>query len=59
LLILVKHCYFGDSCINIKVEQGYEIQRESLLYVKAENSNGAYSIHVGGNVVLVAKGEWY
>jgi trans-2,3-dihydro-3-hydroxyanthranilate isomerase len=56
---LVKHRYFGDSCINIKVEQGYEIQRESLLYVKAENSNRAYSIHVGGNVVKVAKGEWY
>ncbi|MGM0873268.1 MAG: PhzF family phenazine biosynthesis protein [Bacillota bacterium] len=56
---LVKHRYFGDSSIDIKVEQGYEIQRQSLLHVKAEENNGAFSIHVGGNVVKVAKGEWY
>jgi trans-2,3-dihydro-3-hydroxyanthranilate isomerase len=56
---LVKHRYFGDSCIDIKVEQGYEIQRQSLLHVKAEENNGAFSINVGGNVVKVAKGEWY
>lgn len=56
---LLKYRYFDSSSITIKVEQGYEIQRESLIYINAEEKNGEYSIHVGGNVVSVAKGEWF
>jgi trans-2,3-dihydro-3-hydroxyanthranilate isomerase len=54
---LVKHCYFGEDQINIRVEQGYEIARPSLLYLRAENKEGQIDISVGGKVVMVACGE--
>ena len=56
---LVKHEYFGKSKIEIRVEQGYEIGRESLLLLKAEEKSGKYFIAVGGKVILVAKGTLY
>lgn len=54
---LVKYCYFGSNKIDIRVEQGYEIGRPSLLYLKAEDKNGKIDVSVGGKVVMVAKGE--
>lgn len=56
---LLKHDYLKNKKIDIKVEQGYEIQRESLIHIKAEMVDEEYSIYVGGNVVNIAKGEWY
>ena len=37
---LVKHRYFGSNQIDIRVEQGYEIDRPSLLSLKAWDQNG-------------------
>ncbi|MFX0058668.1 MAG: PhzF family phenazine biosynthesis protein [Candidatus Hodarchaeota archaeon] len=54
---LVKHEYFGKKNIDIKVEQGYEIGRKSLLLLRAEEKGGKYYIGVGGNAKIVAKGE--
>lgn len=54
---LVKHRYFGEDRINIRVEQGYEIGRPSLLLLKAEDREGKIDVHVGGKVVMIAKGE--
>jgi trans-2,3-dihydro-3-hydroxyanthranilate isomerase len=54
---LVKHKYFGKDQIDIRTEQGYEIARPSLLYLKAENKDGQINISVGGKVVMVAHGE--
>jgi len=56
---LVKHDYFGKNKIEIRVEQGYEIGRESLLLLKCEEKSGKYFIAVGGKVILVAKGTLY
>ena len=55
---LVKHRYFGTSKIDIRVEQGYEIVRPSLLYLKAEDKNEKIDLAVGGKVAMVAKGQW-
>jgi trans-2,3-dihydro-3-hydroxyanthranilate isomerase len=55
---LVKHRYFGKDRINIRVEQGYEIGRPSLLLLKAEDKEGEIDVHVGGKVIMVAKGEF-
>jgi trans-2,3-dihydro-3-hydroxyanthranilate isomerase len=55
----VKQDYFGKRRIDIRVEQGYEIGRESLLLLKAEEKEGKYFITVGGKVILVAKGVLY
>jgi trans-2,3-dihydro-3-hydroxyanthranilate isomerase len=54
---LVKHRYFGQSHIDIRVEQGYEIGRPSLLFLKAEENDGTIAIEVGGNVIEIAEGK--
>jgi trans-2,3-dihydro-3-hydroxyanthranilate isomerase len=54
---LTKYHYFGSGQIDIRVEQGYEIGRPSLLYLKAEEKDGEIDVTVGGKVVMVAKGE--
>ena len=55
---LVKHRYRDSTTIDARVEQGYEIGRPSLIRLKAERQQGAIDVHVGGNVVMVAKGQW-
>ena len=54
---LVKHRYFGTDRIDVRVEQGYEIGRPSLLYLKAEEQDETIHVRVGGKVVMVAKGN--
>jgi trans-2,3-dihydro-3-hydroxyanthranilate isomerase len=54
---LVKYRYFGDDKIDVRVEQGYEISRPSLLYLRAEDKQEKIDVSVGGKVVMVAKGQ--
>ncbi|GAI65313.1 unnamed protein product, partial [marine sediment metagenome] len=54
---LVKHEYFGKKKIDIRVEQGYEMGRESLLLLRGEEKEGKYFIAVGGKAIIVAKGK--
>jgi trans-2,3-dihydro-3-hydroxyanthranilate isomerase len=54
---LAKHRYFGKDKIDIRVEQGYEISRPSLLYLRAENEHGKIDVSVGGKVVMIAEGQ--
>jgi trans-2,3-dihydro-3-hydroxyanthranilate isomerase len=54
---LAKNRYFGTSKIDVRVEQGYEIGRPSLLYLRAEEKSGRIEVFVGGKVIMVAKGE--
>ncbi|ULM96241.1 PhzF family phenazine biosynthesis protein [Peribacillus frigoritolerans] len=56
---LVKYGYFERSEIDIRVEQGCEIERPSLLFLKASDDNGEIDVHVGGKVVKIAQGEWF
>ncbi|HPC94966.1 MAG TPA: PhzF family phenazine biosynthesis protein [Sedimentisphaerales bacterium] len=44
--------------IDARVEQGYEIDRPSLVRLSAEQRQNAIDVNVGGNVVMVAKGQW-
>ena len=53
---LVKHDYFGKKRIDIRIEQGYEIGRKSLLFLKAEEKARKFYITIGGKVILIAKG---
>ena len=54
---LAKYRYFGSDQINVRVEQGYEIGRPSLIYLKAQDHGGTIHAEVGGKVVLVAQGR--
>ena len=55
---LVRHRYFGKDRIDIRVEQGYEIGRPSLLLLKGESREGKIDVYVGGKVVMIAKGQF-
>lgn len=55
---LVQHRYCGADRIDVQVEQGMEMGRPSRLYLRAAQTGGAIAIDVGGQVVLVAKGQF-
>ncbi|MEG4500797.1 PhzF family phenazine biosynthesis protein [Microcoleus sp. F10-C6] len=55
---LVEHDYYGSAKIDVRVEQGYEIDRPSLLLLQAAQNEGEIAVLVGGKVVMVAKGEF-
>jgi len=55
---LVKHRYLGDDEIDARVEQGYEIGRPSFIRLRAGQQQDTIDVRVGGNVVMVAKGQW-
>jgi len=53
---LSRHQVFGDSQVDIQVEQGMEINRPSRLYLRADKTGPTYDIQVGGKVQWVAQG---
>lgn len=54
---LVEHRYFGTEPVDARVEQGYEIHRPSLLYLRAGREGGEINVSVGGKIQMVARGE--
>jgi len=55
---LVKQRYFGTDEVDIRVEQGYEINRRSLLLLRAKKAPEGIEVDVGGRVQFIAKGEF-
>jgi trans-2,3-dihydro-3-hydroxyanthranilate isomerase len=55
---LVKHRYLGKTEIDIRSEQGYEMGRPSLLYLRADETGGKIHVSVGGKSVIIAKGDF-
>jgi trans-2,3-dihydro-3-hydroxyanthranilate isomerase len=56
---LVRHRYLGSSSIDIRVGQGHEIGRPSLIMLKSGELKGRVRISVGGRVIPIAEGYWY
>jgi len=54
---LVRHRYFGSSKVDIRVEQGCEMGRPSLLFLRSEGTGGHIDVNVGGKVIPIARGE--
>lgn len=49
-----------DGTLKWRVEQGFEMGRPSLLDIEADKKDGVVTgVRVGGNSVLVSKGEFY
>ena len=55
---LVQQRYFGQPSIDVRSEQGYEIDRPSLLFLRAEEKDGKINIWVGGKAITVSRGEF-
>lgn len=59
LAYLLRHRVYGDGAVQVRVEQGYEVGRPSLLELAgAIIEPGTYALQVGGQVQYVASGEW-
>ena len=54
---LVEHRVLGEDAIDVRVEQGHEMGRPSLLHLRARNGGGDFDVRVGGGVVPVARGN--
>lgn len=54
---LVHHALFGSKQIDIRVEQGHEVGRPSLLFLRAAQRGELVTVEVGGRVIPVARGE--
>jgi trans-2,3-dihydro-3-hydroxyanthranilate isomerase len=60
LSYLLKTNFMGTDSVKIRVEQGYEIPRPSILYHDGHKiSENEFSIRIGGKVQAVSKGEWF
>jgi trans-2,3-dihydro-3-hydroxyanthranilate isomerase len=55
---LAKHQYFGSPNLDITVEQGIEMGRSSLLYLRANYTPTNCPVSIGGKVINIAKGEF-
>ena len=54
---LARHAYFGSGSVDVRVEQGFEMGRPSILHLQATDRGDAVDVAVGGQVVDVARGE--
>jgi trans-2,3-dihydro-3-hydroxyanthranilate isomerase len=54
---LAKYKYFGKDSLDIRIEQGYEIGRPSLLFIKAAVTGDKIDVNVGGRAVMLVRGE--
>jgi trans-2,3-dihydro-3-hydroxyanthranilate isomerase len=55
---LLEHNFFDSQDISYSVEQGYSINRKSLLKAVATKHNSKYTIQIGGSAFVVAEGKW-
>ena len=55
---LVEYSYFGTKSVDLRVEQGYEIGRPSLLFIKAVEEHGQIKVQVGGRCIPLAQGQF-
>lgn len=55
---LLKHNFFGTQDITYTVIQGEDMGRTSTLHIHASYTGEAWTIEVGGNCCIVAKGDW-
>lgn len=54
---LLNHGVFETNSVNVQVEQGYEIGRPSLIYLRASQETTSIRVQVGGRVIHVAHGR--
>ena len=53
---LLEHGALGAPPLALRIEQGDEMQRSSLLYLRAEEIGGARTVSVGGRVIPSVRG---
>lgn len=54
---LARQRYFGTESVDVRVEQGYEIGRPSLLFLRSRDLGDDVEVNVGGRVQMIAQGR--
>jgi len=54
---LAQHRVLGQGDVAVRVEQGIEMGRPSILSLRARKGDGRFDVRVGGRVIPVARGE--
>ena len=54
---LLEHRYFPAAELSLRIEQGHEVQRPSLVRLRARTSDAGREVEVGGKVIAVVAGE--
>lgn len=54
---LLEHKLFPQSELSLRIEQGHEIRRPSLIMLRARMSGGSPEVQVGGHVIPTIEGE--
>ena len=54
---LLQHKLLGEAELSLRIEQGYEVRRPSLIRLRARMVDGSREIHVGGKVIPTVSGE--
>jgi len=54
---LLEHRVFSGPDLNLRIEQGYEIRRPSLVLLRARMAGTSREVSVGGQVIPVVRGE--
>ncbi|MFK7816993.1 MAG: PhzF family phenazine biosynthesis protein [Gammaproteobacteria bacterium] len=54
---LLEHDYYSEADLSLRIEQGYEVRRPSLVRLRAKIDKGHREVLVGGNVLSVVDGE--
>jgi len=54
---LARYRYFGSPRVDVRVEQGYDMGRPSLLYLRSDDRGEYVEVNVGGRCVMIARGE--
>lgn len=54
---LLEHRYFSELDLSLRIEQGYEINRPSLVMLRARKVGNSHDVRVGGQVIPTVRGE--
>lgn len=54
---LLQYGLFPEAELDLRIEQGHEVRRPSLVRLRARMTGGAPVIHVGGKVIATVSGE--
>lgn len=54
---LLQHKLFSEAALSLRIEQGHEVRRPSLVRLRARMAGGSREIHVGGKVIATVSGE--
>jgi trans-2,3-dihydro-3-hydroxyanthranilate isomerase len=54
---LLEHGVLGGADLSLRIEQGYEVRRPSLVMLRARMRGGSREVSVGGRVVPTLQGE--